>query len=198
MAGLQAAVDTAIPCPLLRSGRSHPAAKYHEEAVAALDDVRRALIRAATGTRAGEVAAHVCTNWTTRLGNDQPGQDWQAHSVGGIEALDRLTGRPTRLIRFRQMRLAGTITVRLAQSTDIGPSTRSASTKVGGRSLPRPAPRHDPESSAGKPPKSHALIPKLPREVWACTSGITPATLECSGTPIETATRTANGLPTPA
>jgi len=95
VAALEAAAGTTSLCALSRSGRSHPAAKYHEGAVAALGDVRRALTTAARGTLARDVAVHVSAGWTARFERmTDPGRDWQAYYTGGIEALDRLIDRP--------------------------------------------------------------------------------------------------------
>jgi hypothetical protein len=77
-----------------RSGRSQPASKYHEGAVAALADVRRALTRAEPGMPGREVAAQVRGCWAAGYETmADPGRDAQAYYTGGLEALERLAHR---------------------------------------------------------------------------------------------------------
>ena len=80
--------DTSL-CTLARSGRSHPAAKFHEGAARALADVRRGLRRAPddpTGVR-----DRVTDEWTADQAAMAPrGRDWEAYYAGGVDALDRL------------------------------------------------------------------------------------------------------------
>jgi hypothetical protein len=94
MPALQATVGTGSPYTLSRSGRSQPAAKYHEGAVAALADIRRALTRAEPGMLGWEVAAQVrgcrAAGYETMA---DPGRDAQAYYGGGLEVLDRLAQR---------------------------------------------------------------------------------------------------------
>jgi hypothetical protein len=77
-----------------RSGRSQPASKYYEGAVAALADVRRALTRAEPGMPGWEVAAQVrgcrAAGFETMA---DPGRDALAYYRGGLEVLDRLAQR---------------------------------------------------------------------------------------------------------
>jgi hypothetical protein len=95
VAAFEAGTGSTSLCTLSRSGRSHPAAKYHEGAVAALGDVRRALTTSAPGTLATDVAAYISAGWTARFERmTRPGRDWQAYYTGGIEALDRLIDMP--------------------------------------------------------------------------------------------------------
>ena len=80
--------DTSL-CTLARSGRSHPAAKFHEGAARALADVRRGLRRAPddpTGVR-----RQVAEKWVADQEALAPrGRDWEAYHAGGLDALERL------------------------------------------------------------------------------------------------------------
>ena len=75
-------------CAIGRSGRSYPAVKYHEGAVATLVSVRSKL-KAGT-TLAGALDA--ARSGLARLGHlAQQSPDWAAYQAGGLEAIEGIT-----------------------------------------------------------------------------------------------------------
>ncbi len=76
-------------CAIGRSGRSFPAAKYHEGRVAAATEVQRALRAAPEPGRALEAAR---ARWS-RLSPPllRRGEDGRAYGAGGDDVLDELT-----------------------------------------------------------------------------------------------------------
>jgi hypothetical protein len=90
LADLAAATGDTSLCALARSGRSHPAAKFHEGAARALADVRRGL-RRADGGGVGAVSAQVRKRWLAdQEAMASRGRDWAAYYAGGLDALDWL------------------------------------------------------------------------------------------------------------
>ena len=82
--------DTSL-CTLARSGRSHPAAKFHEGAARAMADVRRGLRRLTDGDPTS-VRRQVTDRWLAdqEAFATRGGRDWEAYYAGGIDALERL------------------------------------------------------------------------------------------------------------
>lgn len=81
---LQEAAGTTAPCAIGRGGESWPAVKYHEGAVVALREVRRA----ADDPRAR--ATRLLEVWTGAQREARSagmGGDWTAYRAGGIDAL---------------------------------------------------------------------------------------------------------------
>jgi hypothetical protein len=87
-------------CVFGRSGRSFPAAKYHEGRQAAAGQVLRALQR----HRAVEeqALATLGDQWREMLASAQAkGRDWVAYASGGLDALTELAaGRPATAPRY--------------------------------------------------------------------------------------------------
>jgi hypothetical protein len=81
-------------CVVGRSGQSFPAAKYHEGAVAALSDLRRAL---ASGGDPSTTLATVRERWTERSRASTLGEDWAAYNAGARDALAGIPGSSTPL-----------------------------------------------------------------------------------------------------
>ena len=69
-------------CAIGRSGRSFPAAKYHEGRQAAASQVRRAL----RTTPTPDVLDGLRHEWQQTLDSAR-GQDWVAYATGGLDAL---------------------------------------------------------------------------------------------------------------
>jgi len=96
---LTALAGDASMCAIGRSGRSFPAAKYHEGRQSGAGDVRRALRRwSADGALADAVVADVRQRWQQTLdGAQAKGPDWVAYATGGLDALAEITAalRPT-------------------------------------------------------------------------------------------------------
>lgn len=102
---LAALAGHASMCAIGRSGRSFPAAKYHEGRQAAAGQVRRALRRAdgpegrssgCDGTLDAEAAAlaDVTSEWRQRLEDaGSKGSDWVAYASGGLDALTEMAER---------------------------------------------------------------------------------------------------------
>lgn len=89
-AALTQAAGNASLCALSRSGASHPAAKFHEGAAAALAQVRRLLTRQA-GTPPAAAITSVRDDWNDQNAVlAQRSRDWAAYHAGGLEALDGL------------------------------------------------------------------------------------------------------------
>jgi hypothetical protein len=91
---LTALAGDASMCAIGRSGRSFPAAKYHEGRQAAASEVRRALRR----DPGAHVLAGITDVWTTRADEaSEKGPDWVAYFAGGLDALAELaaSGPPT-------------------------------------------------------------------------------------------------------
>ncbi len=84
----QATGNTSL-CALSRSGTPHPAAKFHEGAVAALADVRRTVARQ-PGTSPTDALAVARVAWESNAALAARGRDWAAYYAGGVEALDLL------------------------------------------------------------------------------------------------------------
>ena len=82
-------------CAIARTGQSFPAAKFHEGAVSALAQVRRARRRADPASVA-VLAATVAAGWREQAGRMiGAGPDWQAHLAGGAEAVEALLAELT-------------------------------------------------------------------------------------------------------
>jgi hypothetical protein len=79
-------------CAIGRSGRSFPAAKYHEGRQSAAGDVRRALRR---GVDPADTALeHIQNQWRATLaGAEAKGPDWVAYASGGLDALAEIAGQ---------------------------------------------------------------------------------------------------------
>lgn len=77
-------------CAIGRSGRSFPAAKYHEGRQSAAGQVRRAL---RTDPDAGPaVIADARAEWEQMLADAEgKGRDWVAYATGGLDALGEIT-----------------------------------------------------------------------------------------------------------
>jgi len=76
-------------CAIGRSGRSFPAAKYHEGRQAAASQVRRALRADASAGPA--VLGPLRDEWTRTLDSAATrGKDWVAYATGGLDALAEL------------------------------------------------------------------------------------------------------------
>ena len=90
---LTALAGDASMCAIGRSGRSFPAAKYHEGRQSGAGDVRRALRRApADAAPADAVVADVRQRWQQTLdGAHAKGPDWVAYATGGLDALAEIT-----------------------------------------------------------------------------------------------------------
>lgn len=93
---LDQVTDSQGVCAITKSGRSFPAAKVYEGAVAALGEVRRSLLRS-TGP-AESVVAEVRRQWEERAreSSARTGPDWEAYHHGGWDALaslEELLGR---------------------------------------------------------------------------------------------------------
>jgi hypothetical protein len=79
---------TASMCALARSGRSFPAAKYHEGRQAAATQVLRDL---RDGTAAAVALAARRETWARTLTDAEGrGGDWVAYATGGLDALAEL------------------------------------------------------------------------------------------------------------
>ena len=91
MATLAAVAGHTSLCVLSRSGTSYPAAKYHEGAVSALAEVRRALTQSPTPELPAARVIAIREAWTVRSsGTLGAAPGWHAYYRGGIEALDQL------------------------------------------------------------------------------------------------------------
>ncbi|MGB9374216.1 MAG: hypothetical protein WCA82_08670 [Jiangellales bacterium] len=87
---LTALAGNASMCAIGRSGRSFPAAKYHEGRQSAAGDVRRALRRGPAGV--DDVLADLRQRWQQTLADaDAKGPDWVAYATGGLDALAEIT-----------------------------------------------------------------------------------------------------------
>ena len=121
---LAALAGDASMCAIGRSGRSFPAAKYHEGRQAASGQVRRMLRRAAAGGASAEAGAHlaaaasaeaagaqlaaaasaeaavladVTSEWRAMLDDAaSKGPDWVAYASGGLDALAELAEHAAR------------------------------------------------------------------------------------------------------
>ena len=88
---LTALAGDASMCAIGRSGRSFPAAKYHEGRQSAASQVRRAL-RSGTPVTASVVVTTVRADWEQMLaGAPSKGPDWLAYATGGLDALAEIT-----------------------------------------------------------------------------------------------------------
>jgi hypothetical protein len=97
---LAALAGDASMCAIGRSGRSFPAAKYHEGRQAASGQVRRLLRRGPSDTAsAAAVLDDVTSEWRQSLDDAaSKGPDWVAYASGGLDALAELAehvGRPS-------------------------------------------------------------------------------------------------------
>ena len=111
---LTALAGDASMCAIGRSGRSFPAAKYHEGRQAAAGQARRLLRNSPGGTSAGSPAgsaspsemdgaggsvaaalAGVTSNWQQMLADaEAKGPDWVAYATGGLDALAEISDQP--------------------------------------------------------------------------------------------------------
>lgn len=89
LTALALATGEASLCALSRAGAPHPAAKFHEGAVSALADVRRAVARQ-PGTGPADAVAAARARWEDNATLAERGRDWAAYYAGGVEALDLL------------------------------------------------------------------------------------------------------------
>lgn len=96
---LTALAGNASMCAIGRSGRSFPAAKYHEGRQSAASQLRRALSRlddSAGADERGKAVAGVRQTWQQTLTSaEQKGPDWVAYATGGLDAITEVTD-PTR------------------------------------------------------------------------------------------------------
>ncbi|MGA7688241.1 MAG: hypothetical protein WCA29_03320 [Jiangellales bacterium] len=87
---LTALAGNASMCAIGRSGRSFPAAKYHEGRQSAAGDVRRVLRRGLVDVDGA--VADVRRQWQQTLADaDAKGPDWVAYATGGLDALAEIT-----------------------------------------------------------------------------------------------------------
>ena len=111
---LTALAGDASMCAIGRSGRSVPAAKYHEGRQAAAGQARRLLRDSPGGTSAGSPAgctspsemdgardsvaqalAGVTSDWQQMLADaEAKGPDWVAYATGGLDALAEISDQP--------------------------------------------------------------------------------------------------------
>lgn len=94
LAALELAAGGASLCALSRDGASHPAAKFHEGAVAALGSLRRLLLACDPAGDPGRMRDEAVTAaraaWRERYGGlAERGRDWAAYYAGGLDALDQ-------------------------------------------------------------------------------------------------------------
>jgi len=92
LARLTELADGRSMCVIGRSGQSFPAAKYHEGAVAALSDLRRAL---ASGGDPSTILATVRERWTERSRASTLSEDWAAYHAGARDTLAGIPGSLT-------------------------------------------------------------------------------------------------------
>jgi hypothetical protein len=85
------ALGDSTACALTKSGRSFPAAKFHEGRVAAVGELLRSLRDDPSPNRISELAATLGESWERR---PQPrtdaGGEWASYRAGGLEALREL------------------------------------------------------------------------------------------------------------
>jgi hypothetical protein len=103
---LTALAGDASMCAIGRSGRSFPAAKYHEGRQAAAGQARRVLRGGSAGSagpsdghRADESVAEaldgVTSQWRQMLADaEAKGPDWVAYATGGLDALAEISEPP--------------------------------------------------------------------------------------------------------
>ncbi len=84
LTALTGAADGASMCAIARSGRSFPAAKYHEGRAAALGQLRRAKGGA---TALGELSASWAAQAEAMAARDGLSPDWAAYFAGACDAL---------------------------------------------------------------------------------------------------------------
>lgn len=94
---LTALAGDASMCAIGRSGRSFPAAKYHEGRQAAASQLRRALLRLDTDEQSADAADAavdaVRSQWQKTLTDaERKGPDWVAYASGGLDALAEVAG----------------------------------------------------------------------------------------------------------
>lgn len=88
---LTALAGNASMCAIGRSGRSFPAAKFHEGRQAAAGEVRRALRRDPDAD--SETLQVITAEWDRALRDaEAKGPDWVAYASGGLDALAELAG----------------------------------------------------------------------------------------------------------
>lgn len=73
-------------CTLAKSGRSHPAAKYHEGRAVALGELLRT-IRALPAAESQLAAFSTVRERWVRMTATAEGADWRAYAAGGADAL---------------------------------------------------------------------------------------------------------------
>ena len=89
LAHLTALAGDAGMCAIGRSGRSFPAAKYHEGRQAAAGQLARMLARSADEQ---EALRAVAGEWRgLRTSSGARGPDWAAYAAGGLDALEEIT-----------------------------------------------------------------------------------------------------------
>jgi hypothetical protein len=92
---LTALAGDASMCAIGRSGRSFPAAKYHEGRLSAASQLRRTLSRLDHSAGAGEceeAVAGVQQEWEQTLESaEKKGPDWVAYATGGLDAIIEVT-----------------------------------------------------------------------------------------------------------
>ena len=89
---LTALAGDASMCAIGRSGRSFPAAKYHEGRQSGATDARRALRREPTDAAVDGVLEDVRQRWQQTLSDaEAKGPDWVAYATGGLDALAEIT-----------------------------------------------------------------------------------------------------------
>ncbi len=85
------ALGDSTACALTKSGRSFPAAKFHEGRVAALGEMLRGLRDDPPPGRVSELISTLGESWE---GRSQPGTnnggEWASYRAGGLEALREL------------------------------------------------------------------------------------------------------------
>lgn len=81
-------LGAASACTLAKDGKPHPAAKFHEGAVAALGDLARRLGEETDPAGAADAAAEIGAAWAGKVMPAGPrAGDWDAYRAGGIQAL---------------------------------------------------------------------------------------------------------------
>jgi hypothetical protein len=94
VAALTAAAGDLNLCAMSRSGKPYPAVKYHEGAVAALAEAKRAVGDQLPDGSVEKTLAGLRAGWQAKASTpiaEAPG--WQAYYAGGIEALDAVLGQ---------------------------------------------------------------------------------------------------------
>jgi len=83
-------------CTLAKDGRSHPAAKFYEGAVAALGEFVRQIADETDPAQAVDTAGTLSAGWADkRLPGGPEARDWEAYRAGGIQAMTDIAAELT-------------------------------------------------------------------------------------------------------